>query len=176
LVRRSGGKRIIIFEDETGFSLHPKLGRVWTKKGNQPYVYTRSQHQKRLNVFGWVAPFHGWHGMMKWVKGDTEGFLKLLRRILSRFKETIIDLWVDGAKWHKGERVERFCMEYHQLHIHYLPPYHPDLNYQEVLWHTMRYEETTNAFFEAIEDLEVSVFKRSLRWKPNKIKSMCRLT
>ncbi len=25
----SKGKRIVLFEDETGFFLHPKLGRVW---------------------------------------------------------------------------------------------------------------------------------------------------
>lgn len=65
----------MLFEDEAGFSLHPKLGRIWVKRGTQPYVYTRSQHQKRLNVFGWVDPINGLHGIMKWIKGDTEGFL-----------------------------------------------------------------------------------------------------
>jgi hypothetical protein len=39
----------------------------------------------------------------------------------------------------------------------------------------MRYEETTNAFFETIEQLEASVFKRSQRWKTQKIKSLCKL-
>lgn len=175
-MKRSTRRRMILFEDESGFSLHPKLGRVWAKKGSQPYVYTRSQHQKRLNLFGWVAPFHGLHGMMKWPKGNTEGFLKLLHHLLVRFKLAIIDLWVDRAKWHRGERVEQFCFTYRrQLQIHYLPPYHPELNYQEILWRTMRYEETTNAFFETIESLEASVFKRSQRWKPQKIKSLCKL-
>ena len=69
---------MILFEDESGFSLHPKLGRMWIKKGIQPYVYTHSQHHKRLNVFGWVDPVNGLHGMMKWVKGNTDDFLKLL--------------------------------------------------------------------------------------------------
>jgi hypothetical protein len=39
----------------------------------------------------------------------------------------------------------------------------------------MRYEETTNAFFDDIEDMKIAVFKRSQRWKPNKIKSLCQL-
>jgi hypothetical protein len=119
---------------------------MWIKKGIQPYVYTRSQHHKRLNVFGWVDPVHGLHGMMKWVKGNTDGFLKLLSRIVSRFKGKTIDLWVDRAKWHKGKRVAMFI-----------------------------YEETTNAFFDDIEDMEGAVFKRSQRWKPNKIKTLCQL-
>ncbi|WP_407079609.1 hypothetical protein [Candidatus Hakubella thermalkaliphila] len=78
---------------------------MWAKKGTQPYVPTRSQHQKRLNVFGWVDPVNGFHGMMKAEKGDTTGFLKMLMRIIIRFKGKIIDLWVDNARWHKGVRI-----------------------------------------------------------------------
>jgi hypothetical protein len=146
-MKRSKRKRVILFEDETGLSLHPKFGRVWAKRGSQPYVYTRSQHQKRMNLFGWEAPFQGWHGMMKQPKGDTDSFLKLLHSLLSRFKQALIDLWVDRAKWHRGERVRQFCFAYRQVQIHYLPPYHTELNYQETLRRTMRSEETTNAFF-----------------------------
>ncbi len=133
-MKRDKRKRVILFEDESGFSLHPKLGRVWAEKGSQPYVYTRSQHQKRLNLFDWVAPFHVWHGMIKRPKGYTEGFLKLLHYLLVRFKQTLIDLWVDRAKWHRGGRVERFYLAYQQLRIHNLPSYHPELNFQEILW------------------------------------------
>lgn len=66
-------------------------------------------------------------------------------------------------------------IKHRDLHLHYLPAYHPELNYQETLWRTMRYEETTNAFFETIETLEVSAFKKSQRWKPQKIKPLCPL-
>lgn len=167
---------MLLFEDETGFSLHPKLGRVWAKKGSQPVVDTRSQHQQRLNIFGWVDPLQGRHGILRWIRGNTEGFLHVLGTILSRFKETTIDLWVDNAKWHKGPRVRAFLAVHLSCHLHYLPPYHPELNYQEHLWHTMRYEETTNAYFETIADLRKAVFKRSQRWKPKKVKQLCQLT
>jgi hypothetical protein len=166
---------VVLFEDETGFSLHPKLGRVWVKKGTQPYVATRSQHQKRVNVFGWVDPVNGFHGLRQSVKGDTLGFLKCLGRILSRYKGKAIDLWVDNAKWHKGEKVYSFLIEHSQLLLHYLPPYHPELNFQELLWKTMRYEETTNAYFETKEDLSNAISRRSQKWKPNKIISLCKL-
>lgn len=164
---------MVLFEDETGFSLHPKLGRVWAKKGSRPFVYTRSQHQRRLNLFGWVDPLQGQHGIMEWIKGNTDGFLQMLQKIIHRFRGTIIDLWVDNARWHKGARVQAFLMEYSLCHIHYLPPYHPELNYQERLWRTLRYEETTNTYFETISDLHEAVFKRSQRWKPKKIRKVC---
>jgi transposase len=79
---------------------------------------------------------------------------------------------VDNARWHKGARVEAFIVEHSSFHIHYLPPYHPELNYQERLWHAMRYEETTIVYFEAISDLDHAVFKRSQGWKPKKIKEL----
>ena len=66
---------MLLFSDESGFCLHPKLGRVWAKKGTQPFVVTKSQHHKRLNVFGWVDPVKGRHGMIKRPKGNADGFL-----------------------------------------------------------------------------------------------------
>ena len=166
---------MVLFEDETGFSLHPKLGRIWAKKGSCPFVYTRSHHQKRLNVFGWVDIINGAHGIMKWIRGNTDGFMQVLQKIVYRFQGKIVDIWVDNARWHKGARVEAFIAQYSFVHIHYLPAYHPELNYQERLWHAMRYEETTNVYFETLSDLVCAVFKRSQRWKPKKIKQLCLL-
>jgi hypothetical protein len=88
-------------------------------------------------------------------------------------KETTIDLSVDNARWHKGTRVEEFNFEFF---LSYQVLYHHELNYQERLWHAMRYEETTNVYFETISDLDHAVFnKRSQRWKPEKIKEPCPL-
>ncbi|HKZ18151.1 MAG TPA: transposase, partial [Geobacteraceae bacterium] len=110
---------MVLFEDETGFSLHPKLGRIWAKKGSRPFVYTRSQHQKRLNIFGWVDLIQGSHGIMKWISGNTDGFIRMLRKIVYRFKGKTIDLWVDNARWHKGTRVDDFFAEHSFFNIHY---------------------------------------------------------
>ena len=165
----------MLFCDEAGFCLHPKLGRVWAKKGKQPYVPTKSQHQKRLNVAGWVDPLSGKHGIIQNEKGDTNGFINTLRHILYRFKDTIIEVWVDNARWHKGKRIETFLGKHQELSILYLPQYHPELNKQEMVWRWMRYEETTNTYYESFEELTSAVFKRSQRWKPKRIRSLCHL-
>ena len=167
---------MILFADEAGFSLHPKLGKIWFKKGSQqPVVYTRSQHHKRLNVTGWVDPVNGLHGIIKCKRGNTKSFIAFLKNIAQHFKDKIVDIWVDGPKWHKGEKIRAFCKIHNHIKIHYLPPYHPELNYQEILWRTIRYEETTNVYFETIEAMETAIFKRSQRWKPKKIRSLCQL-
>jgi transposase len=138
-------------------------------------VLTRSQTHKRLNVFGWVDPVWGRHGMVREEKGNTDGFLAFLKTIVYRFKGVMIELWIDNARWHKGKRVEKFIAQHSQLFINYIPKYHPELNLQEILWRTMRYEETTNTYYEYFDDLVISVFKRSKRWKPKKILSLCQL-
>jgi transposase len=140
-----------------------------------PFVLTKSQHHQRLNVFGWVDPVEGKHGMARQERGNTDGFLAMLRTILYRFKMVVIDLWVDQARWHKGERISEFLHEHKRLVINYIPKYHPELNLQERMWRTMRYEETTNTYYESFHELVSSVFKRSQRWRPNKIVSLCQL-
>lgn len=112
---------------------------------------------------------------MEWITGNTDGFLQMLQKIIRRFPVKRIDLWVDNARWHKGARIQAFLAEYALCQIHYLPPYHPELNYQERLWRTLRYEETTNTYFETITDLYEAVFKRSQRWKPKKIRHLCQV-
>lgn len=138
-------------------------------------VWTRSQHHKRVNVFGWVNPVAGKHGMIRQPKGNTDGFLSMLKTILCRYRRALIDLWVDQARWHKGLKVERFLRKNLRLMIHYIPKYHPQLNPQEILWRTMRYEETTNTYYESFEELRAAIFTRSQSWKPKKVLSLCHL-
>ena len=74
-----------------------------------------------------------------------------------------------------GPGVPEFLSDHPNLNIHYLPPYHPKLNYQERLWHMLRYEETTNTYYETMMHLEAAVFSRSQRWNPLKVKRICQL-
>ncbi len=62
----------IVFEDETGFTLHLRLGVGWAKVGKRLRVLTTRQHRERLNLFGWVAPF--------WDEGELCDGLKVTGR------------------------------------------------------------------------------------------------
>lgn len=129
----------------------------------------------RLNLFGWVAPLQGWHGFIRWPKGNTEGFLVLLTYLIRRLKEWKIFLYVDGASWHKGPHVKQFLKEHANLILEYLPPYHPELNPQERIWRMIRYEVTTNRYYVSVDAIQQSIRQQQRRWKPNKIRSLCRV-
>ena len=166
----------MIFQDETGFSLHPRLGRGWAKRGRRFRVATTSQHQHRLNVSGWVAPLLGRYGMIQTQRGDRHGFLKVLQHLYRRLKGYTIWLYVDRARWHKGEPIERYLRKHPRLHLDYLPAYQPGLNMQERIWRQVRYEATTNRWFEDLDLIWGTVQKTVHSWSTQKIRRLCNFT
>lgn len=156
--------------------MHPRLGRGWAKKGMRLKVPTSSQHGKRLNIFGWVAPMLGRIGMVRTANGNRVGFLDCLKALYRRLRGYTIWLYVDRAKWHMGEDIEIFIRTHTRLHIRYLPPYQPALNMQERVWRQIRYETTTNRWFEDLDAIWDTVHHTARSWTSNKIKRLCQIT
>ncbi len=136
---------------------------------------TTSQHRQRLNVSGWVAPLLGRVGVIRTPRGDREGFLKVLRHLSTRLRGYTIWLYVDGARWHKGDVVREFLQRHPRLHLEYLPPYQPGLNLQERVWRRVRYEGTTNRWFETTEEIWSTVQKTTRSWTFGKIRKLCHI-
>jgi transposase len=171
-----GSKETVVFQDETGFTLHPRLGRGWARIGQRLRVATTSQHRKRLNLSGWVAPLLGRYGMVQTERGDRQGFVKVLRHLYRRLQGYTIWLYVDQARWHKGDSVDHFLISHRRLHLEYLPAYQPGLNMQERIWRQVRYEATTNRWFEELDLIWYSIRKTMRSWSPAKIRRLCNLT
>jgi transposase len=94
----------------------------------------------------------------------------------ARLKGYTIWLYVDGAKWHKGEEVEAFFENHRSIHLEYLPSYQPALNAQERIWRQVRYETTTNRWFVSLDETWTVILKTTRSWSPTKIKRLCQLT
>jgi len=156
--------------------LHPRLGRGWAKKGVRLRIPTNSQHHKRLNIFGWVAPLLGRQAIMRSPKGNREGFLHCLKDLYFKLRGYTIWLYVDQAKWHMGKEIEDFIKTHIRLHLQYLPPYQPALNVQERIWRQIRYEVTTNFWFDNLDTIWHTAQDTVYAWAPNKIKRLCKLT
>jgi len=156
--------------------MHPRLSRGWARTGQRLRILTASCHRDRLNISGWVAPLLGRYGMIKTQRGDRQGFLGVLRHLYRRLKGHTIWLYVDGARWHKGELIEQFIQKHPRLHIEYLPPYQPGLNMQERIWRRVRYESTTNCWFEDLDAIWSSVQRTTRSWSGPKIQRLCNIT
>lgn len=166
----------MVFQDETGFTLHPRLGRGWAKRGQRFRIPTTSQHRQRLNLSGWVAPLLGRQGMIVTERGDRQGFLRALRHLYRRLRGYRIWLYVDRARWHRGDAVEAFLKTHPRLRLRYLPAYQPGLNPQERIWRRVRYEATTNRWFENLDETWNTVHKTVHSWSNAKIRRLCNIS
>jgi len=165
----------VVYEDETGFSLHPRLSVGWAKRGQRLRILTTSEHRKRLNIFGWVAPVLGRTGLMRAPTGNREGFLDCVTLLYRRLRGYTIWLYVDRARWHMGDEVEEFLGTHTRLHLEYLPRYQPGLNMQERIWRRVRYEATTNCWFDNLDTVWETVVKTTHSWTPAKVKRLCQI-
>jgi transposase len=107
-------------------------------------------------------------------QGNREGFLQCLQHLYQHLRGYTIWLYVDRARWHKGDPVDLFVQTHARLHLEYLPPYQPGLNLQERIWRQVRYEGTTNQWFESLEGVWLKVQSTTHAWTPDKIKRLCK--
>lgn len=108
-------------------------------------------------------------------RGNRQGFLEVLQHLYGRLRGYTIWLYVDRAPWHKGKPVGDFLRTHPRMHLHYLPPYQPGLNPQERIWRQIRFEATTNRWFEDFEDLWTTVQTTTRAWSQHKIRRLCNI-
>jgi hypothetical protein len=93
-----------------------------------------------------------------------------LKEIASRYPEEQIIMVLDGAGWHKNQKIPLPS----NLRLVFLPPYAPELNPVEHLWDDLREKFFHNRVFgsiEALEDLLVSALL-SYENDTNKVRSI----
>jgi transposase len=120
-----------------------------------------------------VAPLLGRKGVIRTAKGNREGFLQVLGHILKTLRGYSIHLFVDGAKWHKGEEVRLFLQQHTEIHLEYLPPYQPALNEQECIWRQAKYEVTRNVWFATLDIIYLRFKSKIDHWPKQRIKQLC---
>jgi transposase len=114
--------------------------------------------------------------MVKTPRGNRAGFLKALRHLHRRLTGYTLWLYVDRASWHRGQEVELFLKTHPRLRLDYLPRYQPGLNPQERIWRRVRYEATTNRWFEDLNAIGATIRKTTHSWSPQKIRRLCHIT
>jgi transposase len=102
--------------------------------------------------------------------------MKILRHLCRHLRGLTVWLYVDRARWHKGEPIDRFLQKHPCLHLDYLPCYQPGLNVQERLWKQIRYEATTNRWFENLEAIWLAILRALRSWSPKKIRRLCNIS
>jgi transposase len=100
----------------------------------------------------------------------------VLKALYRRLRGYRVWLYVDGAAWHKGDEIQQFLKTHRRLRLDYLPAYQPALNPQERIWRRVRYEATTNRWFESLDAIWKTVQCTTHAWSPRKIERLCHVT
>lgn len=156
------------FWDETGFSLRVIRRKCWTRRGARQKV--RGTRQRgRINVMGGLR-YHDRKNLSFFIdKGNGESFFESLEK-LNNFVSTE---WVkqgnkselfqqigprllvilDNASYHKRQDIiDKIEQMLPNIQLCFLPPYSPDLNLIELVWHSCK-EFIAHRLFTSVNQL-----------------------
>jgi len=166
----------IYFGDEAGVRSDGHAGTTWAPKGQTPIVMTTGQ-RFGLNMISAVSP----KGLLRFmiVRGKiaAEQVCEFIRRLMHGARRPIF-LVLDGHPMHKA-RLVRQCVERYagKLKLFFLPPYSPELNPDEQVWHDLKSNGIGRREVLDREDLERKVVEHltNLKGLPKKVRSFFQL-
>jgi transposase len=141
---RSQLGRETFYVDEADIDLNPKIGAVWSRRGQQVGIPTPGQ-----NVKHYVAgALHAHTGKLVWVEHQSKNstlFIKLLEALRSTYRAAHqITLILDNYIIHKCEATEQWLSKNKKFRMVFQPTYSPWVNQIERLWKAMHDTVTRN--------------------------------
>ena len=164
---------MLYFQDESGVSLIPVLGKTWAKKGKTPKIKVTG-NKGGFCVTSAISPA----GRMVFrIENHTihaEDHIDFLKQIIKHHPHRKIIVIEDNAKPHIAGAVKDFVRDNkNKIAVYYLPTYSPDLNPDEKVWKYLK-----NVKLKAHQARNKKEFKPlikskmlSIQKKPNTIKS-----
>jgi len=146
-------KAALIFEDEASFRQDSTLHRTWARQGCQPEVPVTGQ-RKSVKIFGGVELFSARFFYHRDTVFNAETYLVFLEQIARHYYPRRVILIQDNASYHKDQTVWLWFAENRKwLEVHNLPPYSPEFNAAERIWHHTRITGTHNRYFATEQEL-----------------------
>jgi hypothetical protein len=160
--------------DEARFGQQGTLTRVWACRGTRPTAVKQTKYEW-IYLYAAVEPASGQSTALLAPHvnvGTMNVFLRMLSRevIQSGSADDVAVVIMDQAGWH----VSRRLIVPDNIRILLLPPYSPELNPVENLWHWIKSHHTSNRTYADYDDLLDGVGDawRSLTRK--RLRSLCR--
>lgn len=145
---------MLYFQDESGISLTPVLGRTWAKKGKTPKVRVTGK-RGGFCVTSAVSPagkliFRIEKGKIKAVQ-----HIEFLKQIMKQHIHRKIIIIEDSAPVHRAKKVDKFIEQNKKrLAVYRLPSYAPELNPTEHVWAYLKAHELKTHQAQNTEELK----------------------
>ncbi len=158
--------------DEARLGQQGTLTRVWAKTGSRPTAVKQTKYEW-VYLYAAVEPATGESVALLAPNANTgtmNVFLGMLSKELKAGEHAVLIL--DGAGWHKSKRL----VVPESITCLLLPPYSPELNPVENLWHYLRSHYLSNRAYRDYDHLLDAGGEAWRALTPDVLKSVCRCT
>jgi transposase len=133
--RARSERRVLVFEDESGFYLLPGVVKTYAPKGLTP-VLREKQTRDHLSVMGGMTPAGRVSTLIRQESLSGLHCIEFLLHLLRVAGDRLLVIW-DGSPIHRRVEVQEFVSSTHgRVWLEALPGYAPDLNpWDEGGWH-----------------------------------------
>ncbi|NKC11002.1 MAG: IS630 family transposase [Gammaproteobacteria bacterium] len=127
----------VYFGDESTIRSDYHRGTTWGVRGDTPVV-AKTGRRFSVNRLSAVSPKGHLRFMVSESRVTADVFIDFPRRLLHNAKRAIY-LIVDGHPIHRAKKVQEFVRTSQgRLTLVWLPPYSPELNPDELVWHHVK--------------------------------------
>lgn len=133
------GEIELAYVDEAGFAPQPPNRSAWSPRGETHAVVAK--RAQRLNVMGALLSSGGLFIATLWQSVNGLWFFGFLMAMIERVKKPMVVI-LDNASIHTAKKMAPYweLLKEKGMQFYFLPPYSPELNRIELLWHKMKYE------------------------------------
>jgi transposase len=166
-------RRLLIFEDESGFYLLPGVVRTYAPKAQTPIIREK-QTRDHLSIMGGMTPAGKVYTLVRQESLNGLHSVEFLLHLLRVAGPRLLVIW-DGSPIHRRAEVKEFVSGTRgKVWLEALPGYAPDLNpWDEGGWHHLKNVEMRNVVCLDLEELhqEFHLAVGRLRQKPQLVQS-----
>lgn len=125
---------MLYFQDESGISLIPNLGKTWAPRGKTPAIKVTGK-RGGFCITSAISPAGRLVFRLEKGKINADKFIDFLGQIRKQHKNRKVIVVVDKAPVHTAKKVEKFVERHKKsFALYYLPSYSPELNPDENVW------------------------------------------
>ncbi|MGH9100944.1 MAG: IS630 family transposase [Acidimicrobiales bacterium] len=147
----------IFFCDEAGVRTDHHAGTTWGEVGKTPIVRGTGQ-RRSLNMISAVSAKGKLHFSFCG-RINSESFIEYLKALLHDVPGKIY-LILDGHSAHKSAKTRAFAASTKgRLSLFYLPPYSPELNPDEWVWHNIKHDRVGKMAARSLEEMKAGIEK-----------------
>jgi len=157
--------------------VHPQHNTIatfgWIKKGGTKQLKTNNGRQ-RTNINGAINLKTKEVLYVEDERINAQTMIALLLLILKAQKDGKIHIILDNAKYYHAEIVKDFLINHPRITFHFLPPYSPNLNIIERLWHVLKKQVVYNKFYQKFDDFKMAVndFFKNKAWMKEEFENL----